>query len=282
MFKKTHVNYDRRKEPLLHLMLKDFSRGQLLSREEEVSLSLRIAQGDEQAEDLLIKSNLPFVLYTASDYLRYGLSFSDLILAGTVGLIKAAKKFDGSRGTKFISYAVWYIKQEMQTAVRNDATVKLPINKQSTLRKINKAICALQQELFRDPITAEIADYLKIDERTVLDCLNYRRRVYSISDEQYYNRFTNTLSDPEADLRYQLDEHSDKISYLSWVNSLPKRLALVVTLFFGIADVPSAKLEEIAQIMGLSKERVRQLKALAIKELRRRGWGYLAYRGIFG
>lgn len=282
MTKKGVLSFGNENDHGLRRFLQEIRTFKPLSRKEELALSVRIQAGDGKAVNLLVEANLRFVVEVAKAYQCYGLSLSDLINEGVLGLKKAALKFDGHRGYKFITYAVWFIKQAIQIAIANDQTVKIPINKQITTRKINIATRYLQQLLRREPSHAEIAKYMGIAENLVADCIRQQKHVMYSFENQYYKSIIDILMDHDADLRTKFDETSDTQIFHALLKSLPTKLSFIVTNVYGFADNSKIMtLKDIGEMMNLSAERVRQLKTIALKELIRRGPKFLASHGIY-
>jgi RNA polymerase primary sigma factor len=265
--------------------LNDISRIKLLSIDEEVRLCEKIRQGDELAIEKLVKSNLRFVVSVAKQYQHKGLSLGDLINEGNIGLIKAASKFDETKGFRFISFAVYWIKQSvMQAITEQTRTVKLPFNQVYGISKTNKTSSKLEQDLQRTPTVCEISEYLGIEEWKIKDYYNNAKMSVSLDslvnvDEErcLIDVIKNDCPDPDDEMvRGSL---TDNLLHL--LNTLPKREAEIMTLYLGIGEPYALQLEDIAIIYNLSKERVRQIKDKALKELRRRGKPYLSKLGIY-
>jgi RNA polymerase primary sigma factor len=265
--------------------LNDISRIKLLSIDEEVRLCEKIRQGDELAIEKLVKSNLRFVVSVAKQYQHKGLSLGDLINEGNIGLIKAASKFDETKGFRFISFAVYWIKQSvMQAITEQTRTVKLPFNQVYGISKTNKTSSKLEQDLQRTPTVCEISEYLGIEEWKIKDYYNNSKMSVSLDslvnvDEErcLIDVIKNDCPDPDDEMvRGSL---TDNLLHL--LNTLPKREAEIMTLYLGIGEPYALQLEDIAIIYNLSKERVRQIKDKALKELRRRGKPYLSKLGIY-
>jgi RNA polymerase primary sigma factor len=260
-------------ESTLRLYFDDIADSTPLSREKEVELSAKIHAGDQDARDELVQANLRFVIDVAKKYQNRGLSLSDLISAGNVGLMTAAMRFDGEKGFKFISYAVWWIKQSiLQTIAEHARTVRLPLNKLSLLKDISKASRKLGQGRETDPHVDEIAKELDMAPEDVLDTMMHARTVRSL-DESFEedddrslmnilrddNQATPDLHVMESAARSQLDEV---------LESLDEREFRIIRLYFGLDGNESMTLEEIGGTMNLTRERVRQLKERALGKLR--------------
>ncbi len=245
----------------------------LLTPEEEISLAQRIKQNDQDALEKLTKANLRFVVSVAKQYQNQGLSLGDLINEGNLGLIKAAKRFDETRGFKFISYAVWWIRQSiLQALAEQSRVVRLPLNRVGALNKIGKAYSALEQEFEREPSASEIAEQLEMTDFEVADTLKISGRHLSM-DAPFSNSEDNRLLDviqndhqppPDSDLM----SDSLKIEIERALATLTKREAEVVRLYFGLGQEHPLTLEEIGERFNLTRERVRQIKEKAIRRLR--------------
>lgn len=257
----------------LDLYLREIGETPLITSKEEVELAKRIRQGDDQALEKLTKANLRFVVSVAKQYQNQGLSLSDLINEGNIGLIKAAKRFDETRGFKFISYAVWWIRQAiLQSLAEQSRIVRLPLNRVGTLHKIGKISNSLEQEYGRAPSPDEIARELELSEAEVSDTLKISNShlsldaPFSVSED---NSLIDVLEDefqpaPDRDLL----EESLRIEIERALDSLAPREAEVVNLYFGLHQDKALTLEEIGARFNLTRERVRQIKEKAIRRLR--------------
>jgi RNA polymerase primary sigma factor len=262
-----------RESASLDKYLQEIGREELISAEEEVVLAKRIREGDQTALEKLTKSNLRFVVSVAKQYQNQGLSLPDLINEGNLGLIKAAKRFDETRGFKFISYAVWWIRQSILQALAEQARiVRLPLNQVGSLNKINKAFSKLEQEFERTPSAEELAEILDIAEDKVADTLRVSGRHISM-DAPFVQGEENTLLDvlvntdsPRAD-NALINESLQKEIERS-LATLTDRERDVVKLFYGIGYNHEYTLEEIGDKFDLTRERVRQIKEKAIKRLK--------------
>jgi RNA polymerase primary sigma factor len=245
----------------------------LLTPQEEIDLARQIKEGNQISLEKLTKANLRFVVSVAKQYQNQGLSLGDLINEGNLGLIKAAKRFDETRGFKFISYAVWWIRQSiLQALAEQSRVVRLPLNRVGALNKIGKAYSALEQEFEREPSASEIADQLDMTDFEVADTLKISGRHLSM-DAPFSNSEDNRLLDviqndhlppPDDDL---MDE-SLKVEIDRALATLTKREAEVVRLYFGLGQEHPLTLEEIGERFNLTRERVRQIKEKAIRRLR--------------
>lgn len=269
----------------LEKYLHDIGKEDLITPEEEVELAKRIKMGDQEALEKLTKANLRFVVSVAKQYQHQGLSLPDLINEGNLGLIKAAKKFDETKGFKFISYAVWWIRQcILQALAEQSRIVRLPLNKIGALNKINKAFSQLEQEHEREPSPEEVAKILELPETKVAGTLELSGRHLSV-DAPFQDGEENSLLDvlPSADTPTtdnKLIEESLSKEIERTLNTLPEKESSVIRAFYGIGTKPMS-LEEIGQTIGISRERTRQIKEKAIKHLRQKSKNKLlkAYLG---
>ena len=256
----------------LNIYLKEINKTDLLTTEEEVKLAELISKGDKDALDKLVTANLRFVVSIAKQYQNQGLSLSDLINEGNIGLIKAAKKFDVTRGFKFISYAVWWIRQSIMQAISEQTrNIRIPMNQIGTLSKINKTSLKLEQLNSRKPTTEEIASELGIDVERINELIRVSGKNVSI-DTPFSDEEDSTLADvitnhnsPLADK--EVNEESCSIEIERALNSLFPRERDIVRMLFGI-EVQEMNMEEISDKFGITRERVRQIKEKAIKKLR--------------
>jgi RNA polymerase primary sigma factor len=252
--------------------LQEIGRVDLITSEEEVELAIKIREGDQVALERLTKANLRFVVSVAKQYQNQGLTLPDLINEGNLGLIKAAKRFDETRGFKFISYAVWWIRQSIISAIaENSRMVRLPLNKVGNLTKIKKGIAALEQELEREPTLSELAEQIELNEDEIETSMNIAGRHQSI-DAPFVEGEDHGLLDimenndsPKADRELMLE--SLKLEIERSLSTLTEREADVLKLFFGINIPHPYSLEEIGDKHGLTRERVRQIKEKALKRL---------------
>ncbi|MBN2348557.1 MAG: RNA polymerase sigma factor RpoD/SigA [Bacteroidales bacterium] len=258
----------------LEKYLHDIGKEDLISPEMEVELARRIKQGDQEALEKLTKANLRFVVSVAKQYQHQGLSLPDLINEGNLGLIKAAKKFDETKGFKFISYAVWWIRQcILQALAEQSRIVRLPLNKIGALNKINKAFSRLEQEHERDPSPNEVAEILELPEDKIASTLELSGKHLSV-DAPFHEGEDNSLLDilhnpetPHTDEKLMSESLSQEIERT--LNTLPEKESNVIRSFYGIGK-KAMSLEEIGDSIGISRERTRQIKEKAIKHLRQR------------
>lgn len=263
-----------RESASLEKYLQEIGKVDLITAEEEVKLAKRIKQGDKAALEKLTKANLRFVVSVAKQYQNQGLTLSDLINEGNLGLIKAAQRFDETKGFKFISYAVWWIRQSiMQALAEQSRIVRLPLNKVGSLSKINKAFQALEQEFDREPTPEEIATLLNIDEDEVRTTLGVAGRHISV-DAPFVNGEENALIDVLANPnaisadRQMAYQESLRTEIEQSLSCLQEKQAEVLKLFFGIGVEQPMSLEDISERYDLTKERVRQIKDKAIVRLK--------------
>ena len=253
--------------------LQEIGREQLLPVEEEVELSQRIRKGDRRALDKLVRANLRFVVSVAKQYQNQGLSLPDLINEGNVGLIKAAEKFDETRGFKFISYAVWWIRQTiLQALAEQSRIVRLPLNQVSAVNKITKAMTKFEQEFERKPSADELAELVNELPEKISDSLRASGRHVSV-DAPFIEGEENSLLDvmtnpdsPMADKGLVSESLSTEIDRALGV--LNEREKQIIERSFGINHQPEMTLEEIGETFGLTRERVRQIREKAIRKLR--------------
>lgn len=267
--------YVPREQRMLDQYLQEIGKIDLLEAEEEVELARRIKQGDEEALHELTRANLRFVVSVAKKYQGQGLSLSDLINEGNYGLIKAAKRFDETRGFKFISYAVWWIRQAiLQALAEQSRVVRLPLNRIGVISKIRKASARLQQEYERKPNIEELADELEIEPKKVREALQHTSRHLSVDapfNEEDENSLLDVLPDEESDAPDdEMLGESVKIDIERALNMLEDREAEITRLYFGIGREHPLTLEEIGKRFGLTRERVRQIKEKALRKLRKR------------
>ncbi|HZX63155.1 MAG TPA: sigma-70 family RNA polymerase sigma factor [Bacteroidales bacterium] len=253
--------------------LQEIGKVELITADEEVSLAQRIKQGDQAALEKLTKANLRFVVSVSKQYQNQGLSLPDLINEGNLGLIKAAQRFDETRGFKFISYAVWWIRQSiLQALAEQSRIVRLPLNKIGSINKINKAYAQLEQQFEREPNADEIATLLEISENEVKESMKNSGRHVSM-DAPLVQDEDNTMYDvlkseenttPDTGLLYEsLRKEIERA-----VSTLTQREADVIRLYFGLNGSHPMTLEEIGEKFDLTRERVRQIKEKAIRRLK--------------
>ena len=262
-----------RESQSLDKYLQEIGKEGLITAEQEVELAQRIKQGDQVALEKLTKANLRFVVSVAKQYQNQGLTLPDLINEGNLGLIKAAQRFDETRGFKFISYAVWWIRQSiLQALAEQSRIVRLPLNQVGSINKINKAFSKLEQEFERPPSSDELAKALDLPEEKVNDSLKVSGRHISV-DAPFVDGEDNSLLDvmvnndsPKADQELMMESLQREIGRS--LSTLTEREREVIQLFFGIGLQHGLTLEEIGAKFDLTRERVRQIKEKAIRRLR--------------
>jgi RNA polymerase primary sigma factor len=261
-------------ERSLDLYLKEINNTPLLTREQERDLAKRIRKNDENALHALVKANLRFVVSIAKQYVNQGLSLADLVNEGNLGLIKAAYRFDEKRGYKFISYAVWWIRQAMlQALAEQSRIVRLPLNRAGTLYRIGKAARQLDQELGRSPEVSEIAEKLKLPHDEVRDTMQIANSHLSLDASFSNDQEENSLVDYLADDNLEAPDEQTYVNALSddmqkALDTLTDRERQILSLYFGIEGEEPLTLEEIGKRMNLTRERIRQIKEKAILRLR--------------
>ena len=253
--------------------LHEIGKVDLLTTEDEVNLARRIKEGDKEAFDHLVKANLRFVVSVSKQYQNQGLSLPDLINEGNLGLIKAAQRFDETRGFKFISYAVWWIRQAiLQALAEQSRIVKLPLNKIGSINKVNRAFTKLEQKFEREPSVEELSEVLEISPNDIREALKSSNRHISMdaplsADEDgnlYDVLLTNEMPSPDRGL---LNDSLRKEIERA-LSTLTPREASIIRLYFGLTGKHQHTLEEIGEELDLTRERVRQIKEKAIKKLK--------------
>lgn len=259
-------------EDSLTIYLREIGKFPLLTPQEENRLARRIKRGDGQALEILTSSNLRCVVRIAKTFCREGISLSDLINEGNIGLMRAAKKFDPERGVRFISYASWWIRQAIQRALaQSGAVVRLPVNKVEEVRRVTWKSATLAQEFKRQPTIEEIARELGVGSDRVSYAVTLASRHLSL-DHAYGEDETRSLSDfVEADVHSPEEQafgELERETIREAVQALSAREAEVITLYFGLGSGRCCTLEQIGERLGISRERVRQLKVRALSKLR--------------
>jgi len=263
-----------RESQSLEKYLQEIGKVDLITPEEEVQLAIKIKEGDQKALEKLTKANLRFVVSVAKQYQNQGLSLSDLINEGNLGLIKAAQRFDETRGFKFISYAVWWIRQSiLQALAEQSRIVRLPLNKVGLSNKISKAYSQLEQEFEREPSTEELAELLEIGIEEVETTLGVAARHVSVDApfmDSEDNSLLDVLSNPNADIADTVLAHDDslRLEIDRSLSTLTERQRDVIKLYFGIGVEHPMSLEDIGEKFSLTRERVRQIKDKAITKLK--------------
>ena len=260
-------------EGSLDQYLRDISVYPLITREQEVELAKRIRKTDQEALDTLVRSNLRFVVSVAKKYQNQGVSLSDLINEGNLGLIRAAHKFDETKGIKFISYAVWWIRQAiLQALAEQSRIVRVPLNRAGTLHRIGKRASSLLQELGREPTHEEIAEGMDITEEEVAKTMSISQTHLSLDapmtpgeDNKLLDYLPDTLN-PTPDEQTLEKALTDAVQ--ESLSQLKEREAKILRLYFGLGDSEPMTLEEIGAVLGITRERVRQIKEKALSRLR--------------
>lgn len=263
-----------RESQSLDKYLQDIGREELITAEEEVELARKIKAGDQKALEKLTRANLRFVVSVAKQYQNQGLTLPDLINEGNLGLIKAAQKFDETRGFKFISYAVWWIRQSILQALAEQARiVRLPLNQVGSLNKINKAFSRLEQEFERAPSAEELAEALEVPEEKIKESLNVSGRHVSVDAPLTTSEDGGTLIDVMINTESERTDSGLMTESLQReiersLSTLTEKEREIIRLFFGIGLNHGLTLEEIGSKFNLTRERVRQIKEKAIRRLR--------------
>lgn len=267
-------NITNRENQSLEKYFQEVNKVDLLTIEEEVELAKRIQEGDDAALEKLVKANLRFVVSVAKQYQNRNLTLNDLINEGNLGLIKAAQKFDHTRGFKFISYAVWWIRQSiMQALAEQSRLVRLPLNKVGTISKISQAASILEQKLERMPTEEELANLLDMAEDDIKNTMRITTRQLSV-DTPFEEGEDSSLLDVLVD--DSMERTDEKITYRDSLSieteralsTLTERESQIIKMFFGIGEENPMSLEQISEILGLTRERVRQIKEKALRRLR--------------
>ena len=270
---KIQKQFTYRESQSLDKYLQEIGKVDLLTAEEEIELAIKIKTGDKKALEKLTKANLRFVVSVAKQYQNQGLSLGDLINEGNLGLIKAGKRFDETRGFKFISYAVWWIRQSiLQALAEQSRIVRLPLNRVGALNKIGKAYSNLEQEFEREPNEDELAIELEMDVKEVSDTLKISSKHVSVDApfaQGEENRLLDVMkNDEQPSPDTTLLSESLKTEIARALSALSEREAEVLRLYYGIETEHAMTLEEIGEKFNLTRERVRQIKEKAIRRLR--------------
>ncbi len=265
--------FTNRESQSLDKYLQEIGKVDLLTADEEIELAIKIKKGDQAALEKLVKANLRFVVSVAKQYQNQGLTLGDLINEGNLGLIKAAKRFDETRGFKFISYAVWWIRQSiLQALAEQSRIVRLPLNRVGALNKIGRAYSNLEQEFEREPSANELAKELEMDINEVSDTLKISGRHVSMDApfaQGEENRLLDVLeNDQQPSPDFILMSESLRNEIERALATLTERESEVIKLYFGLGTEHSLTLEEIGEKFNLTRERVRQIKEKAIRRLR--------------
>ena len=253
--------------------LADIAKEALLTTEEEVELAQRIKAGDQAALDKLVRANLRFVVSVAKQYQNQGLSLQDLINEGNLGLVKAAQRFDETRGFKFISYAVWWIRQSILQAVAEQARViRLPMNQVGALAKVKKAVALLEQKLERRPTVKEVADAVGLPEDKVDQLLSLNARTVStdapLDDEEDANFLDIYVAADEVQTDSAVEQESASKAIRKSLDMLNEKERTILCMYFGLGTSREYSLEEIAMKLDISRERTRQIRDRALKRLK--------------
>ncbi len=262
-----------RESKSLDKYLQDVTKLSMITPDEEVELAKRIKQGNQLALDRLVTANLRFVISVAKQYQNQGLKLADLINEGNIGLIKAAKRFDETKGFKFISYAVWWVRQSiLKSLAEQSRIVRLPLNRINTISKVNKVYSSLEQNYQRSPSAEEMAIELEISSIAVKQSIKHLRKPLSmdapLKKGETSNLYEVMSSKESLSPDVSLIEESLKTEIKRVLDKLPPKEAGILRLYFGIGNYDSKSLLEIAEIFDLTRERVRQVKERAIKRLR--------------
>jgi RNA polymerase primary sigma factor len=255
--------------------LTDIGKIDLLSAEEEAELARRIRTGDQEALDKLTRANLRFVVSVAKQYQNQGLSLSDLINEGNVGLMKAARRFDETKGFKFISYAVWWIRQSiLQAIVEYSRIVRMPLNKTGSYHKVNDAYRSFVQEFEREPTNEELAEILEVSPKDIANMIKGNRRHVSVdapisAEDGSATMLDFIIADENSNPDSELMEESLKEEVQQGLSILSPREVEVLSSYYGLNGYKALTLEEIGERYGLTRERVRQIKERAIRRLRK-------------
>ena len=253
--------------------LSDIAKETLLTTDEEVELAQRIKAGDQAALDKLVRANLRFVVSVAKQYQNQGLSLQDLIDEGNLGLVKAAQRFDETRGFKFISYAVWWIRQSILQAVAEQARIiRLPMNQVGALAKVKKAVSLLEQKLERRPTLKEIAEEVNMPEDKVDQLLSLNSRAVStdapLDDEDDSNFLDVYVNEDETKTDSAVEQESTSRAIRRSLDMLNEKERTIISMYFGLGTSREYSLEEIAMKLDISRERTRQIRDRALKRLK--------------
>jgi RNA polymerase primary sigma factor len=261
------------KNDTMKVYMQDIGKIPLVTPEDEVSLAEKIKNGDEEARWKLIRANLRLVVKIAHDFKGLGLPLLDLISEGNIARMKAVEKFDPTKGAKFSSYAAWWIKQAMRRALANQSrTIRIPVQSAGKINRIKSARSELSEQLGREPTDAEIADQLDVSRRTVAGLKSAELRSVSLSDPLQAgedSRFEEIIADQSAPTPDQLLGRIESLERLrELVNQLDEREAIVLKLRFGLDGQPPKTLEDVSQLVGRTRERVRQIQNHALARLK--------------
>ncbi|GIV34581.1 MAG: RNA polymerase sigma factor RpoD [Chitinophagales bacterium] len=262
----------------LEKYLQEIAKEPLLTDEEEVELARRVRKGDPEALEKMVKANLRFVVSVAKQYQNQGLQLSDLINEGNLGLIKAAQKFDETKGFKFISYAVWWIRQSvLQALVEQSRIIRLPLNKIGSYNKITRAMYEFEQKYQREPTNEELEEILKINKKEIDDIIRSAHKHVSMdapfsgssNEEEESSLYDVIEGENPSDTQKEMMKESLKAEIRKALSVLPKRDAEIVSCYFGLRGEVHMTLEEIGKKFDLTRERVRQIKERSLRRLRK-------------
>ena len=268
---KRSLNY---KDETLDIYLREIDTYALITREEEYKLAKEIRAGKPEALDKLVRSNLRFVITVAKRYQNRGLALMDLIAEGNLGLIKAAQRFDESKGIRFISYAVWWVRQSILQALADQTRVfRIPINRADAIHKMRKKSNDLRQELGREPTSSELSEGMDMNLDEIGQLLSVVKSPFSLDNPVFFGEDDRKLMECVSD---EDSPHPDDIAFENIrtevieniLGTLKKRETIILTLYFGLGDRDPMTLEEIGSILGITRERVRQIKEKALERLR--------------
>lgn len=265
----------RRDEQSLNSYLNEISKFEVLTPEEEHSLFQRIKTGDKKAFTKIVNHNLRFVVSVAKQYQNLGMWLGDLVNEGNLGLIKAAQRFDETRGFKFISYAVWWIRQSILQALNvKGRNIRLPLNLVGNMSKVNAAIITFLQKNERMPTNEELVEQTELSQKTVDKCVKHYKRVRSldapINDDSNASMATLMVDNNTPSPSKKLEKESLQIEVNTLLDTLSERQNMVLKMYYGIGRKHPLSLDDISQYMGLTRERVRQIKDKGIRSLRRK------------
>ena len=257
----------------IQIYLREIRKSPLLSSRQERDLAKRISQGDEEARNDMIESNLRLVVKIAKKYLHRGLALSDLIAEGNIGLIKAVERFSPDRDTRFSTYATWWIKQSIERAVANQSRiVRLPVHVASDLGRLMRVAKAMKQNLGREPTLDEIAEEMNVGPQDVHNLMELLRKTYSIENSLSEDGYAllDVIRDESSDKPFSLIDHFERVTEIeSWLKTLSPTERRVISYRFGLGGQEAMTLDGIGKILGVTRERVRQIENKSLLKLRR-------------